>query len=529
MVADFDLAKFQRVESRAVSLILASVPQGVRDEAVSNRWLTAASLLFRVYCLYQPGGSTERAMLLSHLVSPEAVKSFGAGVTMLRKWQQNFHRVRELQAALPDSSLLLKGVDQASAHLLSLYPLIGFRVNAFRNRVSLDYNPSVATVLQLVRLLQAEFEAAALTLDGLPPEKKARAAAALAHEQALTAKGVLPKASAGLGLEAQVKALEGSKGEGKGKGKKLLKGVSLKPISLVEMVDERQDLSRFACLSELGIDESWLRAAVVNAADQLFALVDSGATNALRPAKEGELAGARVIKVDLASGGTELHVNRWGALLSASPCQVIVPAGYLVQLGFGLTWRKKGCVIKRKGEASLLVTVIKGCPLIPREVGLRLLDEYESLRDCGEIPGVKKTVESLPCEVSREGARHWLAQRVSQGSLSRGDQISWLQAMCPEAPREYIQQAAGLDVDPASLSGEGTPWNRRRRRSILRAKPQQVLLHLFSGQQRWSCPGIVVEIERTQGADLMAPNVFQHVLAWAVKGVIGGVVGGPPL
>ena len=471
-------------------------------------------------------------MLLSHLVSPEAVKSFGAGVTMLRKWQQNFHRVRELQAALPDSSLLLKGVDQASAHLLSLYPLIGFRVNAFRNRVSLDYNPSVATVLQLVRLLQAEFEAAALTLDGLSPEKKARAAAALAHEQALTAKGVPPKASAGLGLEAQVKALEGSKGEGKGKGKdkgseatrevglchhfsdgkgcrygdscrskhdraaarkqkrclacgqeghyrpdctlvapenrttldstrpfdpkaappkrnvvakaksgsvsqakgimedpgssvppeastakaggsaqevliaeaaKLLKGVSLKPISLVEMVDEGQDLSRFACLSELGIDESWLRAAVVNAADQLFALVDSGATNALRPAKEGELARARVIKVDLASGGTELHVNCWGTLLSASPCQVIVPAGYLVQLGFGLTWRKKGCVIRRKGEASLPVTVVKGCPLIPREVGLRLLDEYESLRDCGEIPGVKKTVEPLPCEVPSGG------------------------------------------------------------------------------------------------------------------------------
>ena len=127
-----------------------------------------------------------------------------------------------------------------------------------------------------------------------------------------------------------------------------------------------------------------------------------------------------------------------------------------------------------------------------------------------------------------EGARHWLAQRLSQGSLSRRDQISWLQAMCPEAPTEYIQQAAGLDVDPASLSGEGTPWNRRRRRSILRAKPQEVLLHLFSGQQRWSCPGIVVEIERARGADLMAPNVFQHVLAWAVNGVIGGVVGGPP-
>ena len=81
--------------------------------------------------------------------------------------------MRELQAALLDSSLLLQGVDGATAHLLAQNPLIGFRANAFRNQVSLDYNPSVARVLQLVRLLQAEFEAAALTLEPTPPEKKA--------------------------------------------------------------------------------------------------------------------------------------------------------------------------------------------------------------------------------------------------------------------------------------------------------------------------------------------------------------------
>ena len=35
-------------------------------------------------------------MLLSHLIHPEAVKSLSAGVVMLRKWQQNFFRVKEL-------------------------------------------------------------------------------------------------------------------------------------------------------------------------------------------------------------------------------------------------------------------------------------------------------------------------------------------------------------------------------------------------------------------------------------------------
>ena len=160
VVADFDMRRFQRVESRAVTLLLAAIPTSLKEEAVSNRWLTTASLLFRVQCVYQPGGSSERSMLLSHLVSPEVVKSFGSAVEMLRKWQQNYHRVKELQAALPDSSLLLRGVDAATSQLLTQNPLLGFRVNSFRSRASLDYNPTVLTVLQLVRLLQAEFEAA---------------------------------------------------------------------------------------------------------------------------------------------------------------------------------------------------------------------------------------------------------------------------------------------------------------------------------------------------------------------------------
>ena len=54
---------------------------------------------------------------------------------------------------------------------------------------------------------------------------------------------------------------------------KLLKGVSLKPLRVEEGM----------------IDTSWLRSALVSASDPSFCLVDSGATNALRPAAEHEL------------------------------------------------------------------------------------------------------------------------------------------------------------------------------------------------------------------------------------------------
>ena len=98
----------------------------------------------------------------------------------------------------------------------------------------------------------------------------------------------------------------------------------------------------------------------------------------------------------------------------------------------------------------------------------------------------------------------------------------------PEVPYDYVCAAAGNDADPECLSAEGAPWNRRKRRSIARAKRGEVLLHLFAGSQRWRCPGRVVEVEKSRGSDLMSPGVFQHVLCWGIKGVIGGVVGGPP-
>ena len=223
--AEFSIARYQRVESRAVSLILASIPGNIRDEAVSNRWLSTTALVFRIMCLYQPGGASERSMLLSQLVNPDVAKSLTGAVGMLRRWQQHFSRVRELQAALPDSSLLLRGIDSATSNLLSNNPALGFKVNAFRNKVSLDYNPTILTVLQLVRLLQAEFEAAALCAEPSGTDKKARLAAASSGQELVNPKAPAvkpPPPPPPPSSEAVVRFLEGdapTKGKGKGKEK----------------------------------------------------------------------------------------------------------------------------------------------------------------------------------------------------------------------------------------------------------------------------------------------------------------------
>ena len=71
------------------------------------------------------------------------MKTCNGAVTALRKWLQHFNRVQELQASLPDPSLLLKGIDGATASLLAQHPGLSFRVSSFRNRSALDYNPSL--------------------------------------------------------------------------------------------------------------------------------------------------------------------------------------------------------------------------------------------------------------------------------------------------------------------------------------------------------------------------------------------------
>ena len=643
VIAIFDEHTYQRVESRAVTLILAAIPSHIRDEAVSDRWLSTAALLFRLQCLYQPGGSTERSMLLSQLTIPETVTSLKRAVTMLRRWQQQFHRIRELQASMPDPSLLLAGVDKATSGLLGNHHALAFRVNAFRHRVALDYNPTVPTVVQLVRLIQAECEAASLGQDSQVPDKKARAAAAKAEDPPIPSPPKAPQQTRNEDTSSSpaVKAMEGDdkKGKGKGKGKsgdvnpchsfndgkgckfgdacrfkhdraqarkqkrclacgqdghfrpecplvapenrqvlsdgsnptspkasatassgpskpksspqaqakgviedgaslvsgtdsaalpggsskaqeallaeaaKLLKGVSIKHISI------SHDAGSLDILDELGIDKGWLLSAVASASDPRFALVDSGATNALRPADAGELQHAHEIRVDLASGVANLHVNRHGTLLSKAPCQVIIPAAYLVKLGFALSWSRRGCTIKRRGKKPLEVTVVKGCPLISRDVGLQLLRECEDREERGSLGALKVPMVWPNSKVSKGNLRSWLASKVA---------ALWLCSAFPQVPQEILQRVVGETTDWDHLQASLTPWNRRKRRSISRAKPGEVLVHLFAGQQRWRVNGPIVEVEKSRGSDLLDPHVWQHLLMWAVQGVIGGVVGGPP-
>ena len=145
-----------------MSMLLRSVPDGMRDEIISSRNMCTVNVLFKIYTTYQPGGLRERSMLLGFLTSPGQVASAHEGVLSIRKWFRWLQRTEQIGAALPDVSLLVNGLDVMSQQLLMSLPHVMFRLNIVRTQCALDHNPTLQGLTTYARALQAEFEASAV-------------------------------------------------------------------------------------------------------------------------------------------------------------------------------------------------------------------------------------------------------------------------------------------------------------------------------------------------------------------------------
>ncbi|CAE7879884.1 GIP, partial [Symbiodinium necroappetens] len=83
------------------------------------------------------------------------------------------------------------------------------------------------------------------------------------------------------------------------------------------------------------------------------------------------------LKVELACGSCDLHVNSAGTLLSAHPVTPIVSVAALLELGYKINWTKENCQVSHPRRGQLQVDASSGCPEIEFEVALQLISEYE--------------------------------------------------------------------------------------------------------------------------------------------------------
>ncbi|CAE7580175.1 RE2, partial [Symbiodinium sp. CCMP2456] len=151
--------KYQRVEQRASMLLLDSLPEDLKAEAVSVRAVTVEAMVFLVHCSFQPGGSAEKAYLLHFLTSPDAGNTVDAAVASIRKWIRLLRRGKELQVVLPDPSLLCRGLDKLHAQVFAQnkHPSAAFRIASFKLDRQLDYKAKASDVEDYAQLGECYF------------------------------------------------------------------------------------------------------------------------------------------------------------------------------------------------------------------------------------------------------------------------------------------------------------------------------------------------------------------------------------
>ena len=155
--------RYQRTEQRGVNLLMKALPSDQVQVLVTGRELNSTSVLYRLLIRYQPGGSGEKAILLSKLTELESVSSVTGLASSLRTWRRHYDRAAEIQAILPDGSLLLKALEPAVSYIASMDTQAAFRLAQSRSLLQVDEKPTQDAVWRFSQCLLAEAETLSLT------------------------------------------------------------------------------------------------------------------------------------------------------------------------------------------------------------------------------------------------------------------------------------------------------------------------------------------------------------------------------
>ena len=149
---------FQRLAQRVAVMMMQAVPEGIRQELVAMRAMDAASILFKIYRTYQPGGLAERKQMLQQLTTTRAARTATEAVSALRLWKRQAQRAVELKAAMPDAVLQVRALSMIMEDLLEKDAQSAFRVNTHRMKSGIDVSPTEETVGMYHELLLSEAE-----------------------------------------------------------------------------------------------------------------------------------------------------------------------------------------------------------------------------------------------------------------------------------------------------------------------------------------------------------------------------------
>ena len=150
--------KWNRLERRVLTLLLAAMPSVAKEDAVTHRVSSAAAALFRLHVLYQPGGASERATILKQLEGTSAGVDPNDAVTQLRKWCRYLERAEESGITAPDSSVLLRGVECIIQKAVDKNHEVKLRLSLAKIELQLQGRPTRVALMKFVNHALAELQ-----------------------------------------------------------------------------------------------------------------------------------------------------------------------------------------------------------------------------------------------------------------------------------------------------------------------------------------------------------------------------------
>ena len=568
---------FVRLESRTLAMLSKALPHTIYELALSARNTTCTGLIFLTLRTYQPGGLHERSELLRGLTSLQVAGTAAVAVSTLQAWFRHLERARSMNIAVPDSSLLIDGLDKMINPLLEKHPNLLFRTHSIRMQLQLDTIPSMQAVEQWARSLLAEMEILAVSGSDPTPPKRTRVAALAGKgkETPSPTKPEVRKADAGGkdpckhwatetgcrrgrncnfshalekpgkcwtcggnhtksechapgGGKAKPKAAATPKDGTKGSGKQPQAKTPSPAASSSEAtaaLKEATHLLQSLRLARVRADStSVTQLRRLAEAEGANGLIDGGATACLRTASSEELK-LPTIAVQLAAGECQLHINHAGTLLSKSQVAPIVSVAALLKLGYSLTWTNQRCEVSHPIHGQLKVDTSSGCPEVPASIALDLIRDYEALVGKKQVREVK--VKKMVEDMSQMDDSAVVSMLRSESTESEAALRVLLSRRLPTVSQEVLEQL----VTPIQEACEGHTWNRRARRK--HAREQGLLLHVFCGKSRSAFEQLadkhrLAHLAIDTKENLLRQSTYQHLMLQAVRSRVRFIIGGPP-
>jgi hypothetical protein len=94
--------KYEQLSYKVSSLMLEAVSPNIVKDALHDKDLEPAALIFRILKAYQPGGLEERIKVIAELSTTKAMTTAGEAVEELRRWECMRSRAVELKITIPD-------------------------------------------------------------------------------------------------------------------------------------------------------------------------------------------------------------------------------------------------------------------------------------------------------------------------------------------------------------------------------------------------------------------------------------------